>query len=575
MTLEVGLENCSTGQGVQIGIYDDCNWENCVVWTGGCDNTGGDYSATFKAGQTYYMFVDGCNGDDCDYTVVLEDLEAVGLPEIDAVTAYSNDREVFLTDDDGDLAGPSNASISRNCYANDVITVCPGEEIQFSLIHAGNSNDPIDQHQDPCNEYSEGIDATFFWSLDWGMGQLEHNPLQDGDGFLPAMEMPSTPGEYQICIDIIDFECSQLFGPVCLEIIVKENFAECMPGSTAIFDDYPILSSLVDVTACGNTVVEVYDFDTYAFIWIDDGNGGILYLNDGTMYCRDSPGLSCRDAYGFGAPTVTWVCDGPGSGGGQEPDLVSDYPWITEVIDFDDCAGITVELYQFGSQVFPYVINGDRGVLYSNSGQVYCTSSLPGFDCIDAYGLDAPLDTWTCDGMPGTTPPIFIEYPFLGDILDPSDCEGIVTVYESGTFRVIFVETSGMNIMYNTSGLLYCTDSPGFSCAEAYGFTDNDIIDVWDCDGLLEEELEERTAAVKEEVEMVVYPNPTDGIVTIAGLQEDKSHPYQLYSQRGGLVHEGSIYNGEQLDFTSLAAGVYMIRTMVDGEIKVSKVIIL
>ena len=59
--------------GIQAGIYDDCGGE-CIAGDGGCPNTLRciDFSlADMIVGKTYYLFVDGCNGAECQYDITI------------------------------------------------------------------------------------------------------------------------------------------------------------------------------------------------------------------------------------------------------------------------------------------------------------------------------------------------------------------------------------------------------------------------------------------------------------------------------------------------------------------------
>ncbi len=219
----VDLDMCSTGQGVQLGIYDSCEFDDCVVWTGGCTTTQQNLSSgNFVPGQTYYMFVDGCNGDDCLYTVTVEGLDFLGLPEIDAITAFSPCRDEMLTDNFDD---PSLPSPTGNCELTSSVTVCPGEEIQFGVIHQGNPVSSIPELQDECGQYAESLNTIFRWSTTW-MGDIEWNPLIDGGGFIPPLEAPDTEGLHQICLEEIVFECDPKPGPVCLDVHVVNILPE-------------------------------------------------------------------------------------------------------------------------------------------------------------------------------------------------------------------------------------------------------------------------------------------------------------------------------------------------------------
>ena len=218
----VDLDMCSTGNGVQLGIYDSCEFDDCVVWTGGCTTTQQDLSGTFVPGQTYYMFVDGCNGDDCLYTVTVEGIDFLGLPEIDAITAFSPCRDEMLTDNFDD---PSLPSPTGNCELTSSVTVCPGEEIQFGVIHQGNPDSSIPELVDECGQYAESLNTIFRWSTTWE-GDIEWNPLLDGGGFIPPLNAPDTDGDHLICLEEILFECDPKAGPVCLEVFVRSILPE-------------------------------------------------------------------------------------------------------------------------------------------------------------------------------------------------------------------------------------------------------------------------------------------------------------------------------------------------------------
>jgi len=70
-----------------------------------------------------------------------------------------------------------------------------------------------------------------------------------------------------------------------------------------VFNSYPFLNNIVDQNNCNGTTINVFDFDTYAFISIDYGSYTALYYEDGTFYCNN-----CEAAYQFTTPTYTWSC---------------------------------------------------------------------------------------------------------------------------------------------------------------------------------------------------------------------------------------------------------------------------
>jgi gliding motility-associated-like protein len=77
-SVEIGIvhSNCITGNGIQAIIYETSDCTNFTMVSTNCLNPGptGSASGTLQAngltpGQTYYLMIDGWNGDICDYTL--------------------------------------------------------------------------------------------------------------------------------------------------------------------------------------------------------------------------------------------------------------------------------------------------------------------------------------------------------------------------------------------------------------------------------------------------------------------------------------------------------------------------
>ena len=88
LTLDVEVGDCTTGNGIQVGIYESCDFNDCIIWSGGCTTADQTLdSGDFNLGQTYYLFIDGCNGDDCEFTVSIRAVSYthLTLPTINSV----------------------------------------------------------------------------------------------------------------------------------------------------------------------------------------------------------------------------------------------------------------------------------------------------------------------------------------------------------------------------------------------------------------------------------------------------------------------------------------------------------
>jgi gliding motility-associated-like protein len=71
VTLSLTFTNCSVnGTGVQMGVWGDCNCIESIVCNPACNGPGKyTLAGNLTACKTYYLFVDGCSGDICDFTI--------------------------------------------------------------------------------------------------------------------------------------------------------------------------------------------------------------------------------------------------------------------------------------------------------------------------------------------------------------------------------------------------------------------------------------------------------------------------------------------------------------------------
>lgn len=108
ITIEVVPQNCTDGnmKGLQGGIYDDCPLNGCSVMDVQCSCTEDPFilsSNSYVVGEVYWIVLDGCAGNVCDYTINVLEGSTVG----------------FAPSNPGDITG--------------LKTVCKGTTSQYSI----------------------------------------------------------------------------------------------------------------------------------------------------------------------------------------------------------------------------------------------------------------------------------------------------------------------------------------------------------------------------------------------------------------------------------------------------------
>jgi len=96
VTITITYSNCSVnGTGVQMGIWGDCDCAESVACNPNCTGPG-QYTiqANLTACKNYYLFVDGCSGDVCDFSI---QTSGGSQPEIKPLGKINNDDDRFIT----------------------------------------------------------------------------------------------------------------------------------------------------------------------------------------------------------------------------------------------------------------------------------------------------------------------------------------------------------------------------------------------------------------------------------------------------------------------------------------------
>ncbi len=172
---------------------------------------------------------------------------------------------------------------------------------------------------------------------------------------------------------------------------------------------------------------------------------------------------------------------------------LDDYPWVNPMIDQENCCfNEQVQLYSFlGVFDFIYISNdvecaGEGGTLYYSDGTLWCTST-PSFDCLDYYLLSFEGDLFACNQSSDLD--LLSSYPWLSTSINEEDCcaNNTVTLYESDLGHEYILVSPDPNCstanekFYAGTGELYCESGPNNDCVTLYGFSDMDIVSVWNC----------------------------------------------------------------------------------------------
>ena len=88
----------------------------------------------------------------------------------------------------------------------------------------------------------------------------------------------------------------------------------------------------------------------------------------------------------------------------EQNTLFIDFPWLSDLVDINNCTTEKVELYTSSIYAYLFVTSADgTATLYDQNGNFYCQNAN-NFDCPIAYNFGPPVAsaTWEC-GV--STPP--------------------------------------------------------------------------------------------------------------------------------------------------------------------------
>ena len=242
--------------GVQYGIYTDCTYSTAIICEPGCQPPGDiDITASgLQIGQTYYFFLDGCNGTVCDYWI--EILDGYGVAEV-------ND---------------DNAEVTEECDASfaDCLEVCVGAEVTFTLEDIFYASRYI-WTVDGVVDSTETPDTTIQF-LEEGTYQIcvyGKNDCDVGDEFCITVEVSQMDtedlGQEEVCIDVLEngytptgWGGDPLTGGG-VDSVQLTSPAGCIYWQKIEIIELPRDSFVIDTAACYGDIIDIeghqYDSD--------------------------------------------------------------------------------------------------------------------------------------------------------------------------------------------------------------------------------------------------------------------------------------------------------------------------
>ena len=384
----------------------------------------------------------------------------------------------------------------------------------------------------------------------------------------------------------------------------------CIPNNTAancetetipvviarptFFDDYPWLTDLVNPADCNDERISIYDLGSFAFLFIETANYQQLYFENGTFYCESTPTYDCLAAYNLTTPTEVWECSSQIM---PEEEETPDCNKNTGTIIFVDCdngeeffmiettEGLILDIYFDTGIDFNYFEGQSVKFDFQNANfDSPCSIATKAIiiTCIEEI-RDTPIEI---------PPALFEQYTFLYNLIDPSDCSGAnVTVYTSGAFDYLLVETATEIALYFQDGTFFCGQTPTYNCVTAYGFDDSNITNSWTCGEatFASEATSRNTSATLYPINssakkwaIAAYPNPAQDHLWVAiNSQNAQSVQLNLLDKTGRLILQQStnVLKGDNrfaLTLSGVNSGMYylMVEGQVTGERTVRKIMV-
>ncbi|MEM1120454.1 MAG: T9SS type A sorting domain-containing protein [Bacteroidota bacterium] len=146
------------------------------------------------------------------------------------------------------------------------------------------------------------------------------------------------------------------------------------------------------------------------------------------------------------------TCEQKGEPSSNDEAIFTEFAWLNDLIDTNNCEGTTVEVYDLGAFSYVHVQTSDMGVLYYEDGTFYCMD-LVSYDCRSLYELteDKRTGLWTCepsrdgpkspDNGRRLAPKTTVLQPTVGFKIFPNPTRGLLNVQIERSLNAEFLVT--------------------------------------------------------------------------------------------------------------------------------------
>ncbi len=357
ITYEVVVDN-TCGQTTPINVINQFPWLTGIFDPNSCN---GESIVVYQQGSYQYVLVRDGEGDEKLY-FENGDFYCQGSPSYDCAAAFgftseagrwscgdgvaacgSNSGTFFFDECDGQTFYFIRLADGRvyDPYFADGISFEPegGESVLFDFTIA-NFSTPCTNAEaaiiitclsiDPITDEADGIEigsdelttASLFPAYSSWIGALiDVNNCQgetvtvyskDGYEFILIKDADGVERLYLedgtfYCENSANYDCMVAYGFMEMLSYWECDFEAPVPADI-IFTDFPWLNDIVVEENCETELIQVYESGGYQFLSVTTNGVTSLYFEDGTFYCQNQANYICNVVYGFGAPTITWLC---------------------------------------------------------------------------------------------------------------------------------------------------------------------------------------------------------------------------------------------------------------------------